>query len=108
MSVSRSIVLLLCVSLAACDKPRAEPADHPAAETGKESFGRLTVDELTARMSDAKAGKGKLAIFDNNQREDFDKGHIPGARWVDFKDVKASDLPADKDTPLVFYCSSEH
>ena len=59
-------------------------------------------------MSDAKAGKGKLAVFDNNQREVFDKGHIPGARWVDFKDIKTSDLPADKDTPLVFYCSNEH
>ncbi len=113
MNAPRSIAFLACVSLsvslAACAKPRSDPAaDHAAAEPGKEAFGRLSIEDLEARMSDAKAGKGKLAIYDNNQQEQYAKAHIPGARWVDFKNVKGSDLPADKDTALVFYCSNEH
>ena len=111
MNVPRSLIVLLCVPLlasaAACNKPHAEPG-HDTVEPGKEPFGKLTVDELQTRMDDAKAGKGKLAVFDNNQRSVFDKGHIPGARWVKFDDIKASDLPADKETALVFYCANEH
>jgi len=72
-----------------------------------ESFGRLTVEALDAKMSEAKAGTLKLAIFDNNQREHYAQGHIPGAKWVQFDQVGASDLPADKDTTLVFYCANE-
>jgi rhodanese-related sulfurtransferase len=37
----------------------------------------------------------------------WQKGHVPTATWVDFKDVKASDLPKDKDRMLVFYCANE-
>ena len=98
------VVAALASSAAACHKqPHGD-----AAESEEVSFGRLTIDELQARMNDAKAGKIKLAIFDNNEREHFDKGHIPGARWVAFDKVQASDLPADKDTELVFYCANEH
>jgi hypothetical protein len=74
----------------------------------KEAFGRMSVEELSAKMDEAKAGKLELAVFDNNQHERFDKGHIPGAKWVAFNDVKASDLPANKDATLVFYCANEH
>ena len=33
---------------------------------------------------------------------------MPGAKWVKFNEVKASDLPADKASTLVFYCANEH
>jgi Rhodanese-like domain len=110
MTAMRSIAFLLSLSLslAACAKARPEPGSHEAAEAHKDAFGTLTIDDLETRMSDAKAGKGKLAIFDNNNQERFAQGHIPGAHWVDFKNVTASDLPSDKDTALVFYCSNEH
>jgi hypothetical protein len=97
----------LATSAAACAKARPEHGSD-ATEAEKAAFGKLTVDELSARMSDAKAGKIKLAVFDNNQHERFAKSHVPGAKWVAFDAVKASDLPADKDTELVFYCSNEH
>ncbi len=102
-----ALAAALAVSAAGCEK---RPSDHAgeAAEAEKTPFGSLTVDELAARMSEAKAGTFKLAVFDNNQHERFDKGHIPGARWVQFDHVQASDLPADKDTTLVFYCANEH
>jgi rhodanese-related sulfurtransferase len=68
----------------------------------------MSIEELESKMTAAKAGQLKLAVFDNNQREVFDKGHIPTAKWVAFDKVQASDLPADKDTTLVFYCANEH
>jgi len=79
-----------------------------AAKETKEAFGRLTVDELVAKMAAAKAGQLKLAVFDNNGRDTFDEGHVPGATWVQYDEIKASDLPTDKDTTLVFYCYNEH
>ncbi len=111
MNLHRLLAAAACLALlgsaTGCKKASN---DHGAdtTEPGKEAFGRLTVDDLDARMADAKSGKGKLAIFDNNHHERFDKGHIPGAHWVKFDDVKASDLPADKETALVFYCANEH
>ena len=111
--MTRTSTLGLCLLLAlaafpACKKPTAEPHKDGVAEDGKEPFGKLTIDELETRMTAAKAGQGKLAIFDNNQRERFDKGHIPGAKWVKFDDVQAKDLPSDKQATLVFYCANEH
>ena len=100
--------IAVAASGAACSKPRANPAAPGAEEAAKEAFGKLGIDELETRMSDAKAGKIKLAVFDNNEHERFDKGHIPGATWVKFDAVKASDLPSDKETTLVFYCANEH
>src|SRR5262245_25352510 len=98
MNARRSSLFLLSLVLAvgstACAKPRADHGAGEAAEPGKEPFGKLGLDDLDARMSDAKAGKLKLAIFDNNQRERFDKSHIPGAKWVKFDEIKSSDLPA--------------
>jgi hypothetical protein len=38
----------------------------------------------------------------------YAKGHVPTAKWVSFKDVKASDLPTDKTRKLVFYCANTH
>jgi 3-mercaptopyruvate sulfurtransferase SseA len=106
-----SMHLVICVALAAsttaCAKGRHEPSGE-ATEAEKAAFGKLTVDELEARMGDAKAGRIKLAVFDNNQHERFAKSHIPGAKWVAFDAVQASDLPVDKDATLVFYCANEH
>jgi hypothetical protein len=103
------IVLLALVGASApgCAKPRAD-ASKDGAQAEAEPFGEMTVDELDAKMADAKAGKIKLAVFDNNHRERFDKSRIAGAKWVQFDKVQASDLPADKDTVLVFYCANEH
>jgi len=110
MQLPRPLIAALCVSLAAsaiaCNKPHHD--DHAAAEPGKESFGKLSIDELESRMAAAKAGKGKLAIYDNNQHDRYVQSRITTAKWVDFKNVQASDLPADKDTTLVFYCANEH
>ena len=103
-------LLALPLGAMACAKPGQEGSTKSGASAEAEAhaaFGKLTVDELEAKMAEAKAGKLTLAIVDNNQKERFDKGHIPGAKWVKFSEVKASDLPSDKEATLVFYCANE-
>jgi rhodanese-like protein len=103
------LALPLALSATGC-KHGSDASEHgtPAGEPEKEPFGRLTVDALDARMAEAKAGKVALAIFDTNQRERYDQSHIATAKWVKSNAVTAADLPADKDTTLVFYCANDH
>jgi hypothetical protein len=69
----------------------------------EEGFGELTVDQVADLIA-----KKDADIFDNNSRSDFDKEHVPTAKWVAFNQVKAGDLPADKSRKLVFYCANSH
>jgi Rhodanese-like domain len=64
----------------------------------------LTVDQVAARIA---LNDGQTALYDCNGKDRFDKGHVPGARWVQYDAVTAADLPAEKGTMLVFYCASE-
>ena len=68
-----------------------------------DKFGSFTVDEVASKL-----GQKSVYVFDNNPREVYEKGHVPGARWVDYKKIQASDLPADKNATLIFYCANEH
>ncbi|MFL5311112.1 MAG: rhodanese-like domain-containing protein [Myxococcales bacterium] len=68
----------------------------------KEGLASLTVDQVAEHVA-----KGDASIFDNNPKDMWQKGHVPTAKWVDFKNVQASDLPKDKDRMLVFYCANE-
>jgi|HubBroStandDraft_6_1064221.scaffolds.fasta_scaffold828941_2 hypothetical protein len=102
-----AVLALAGASATACAKPRADVSKDDVA-TAPEPFSEMTVDELDAKMTAAKAGQIKLAVFDNNHHERFVKSHIAGATWVQFDKIQASDLPADKDTLLVFYCANEH
>ena len=68
-----------------------------------EGFGSLTVDQVADHVA-----KGDASVFDNNPKDMFAKGHVPTAKWVDFKAVKESDLPKDKSRKLVFYCANTH
>jgi hypothetical protein len=64
---------------------------------------RLTVDQVAERM----AAKDKPFIYDNNSKESWTNGHVPGAKWLDDEKVTAADLPADKSAMLIFYCHNE-
>jgi rhodanese-related sulfurtransferase len=93
---SRMLALLLLSLTPACDRTPAEPA-----ATG-ESFGKLSLDEVARLIA-----SGTAVVFDVNGRDRYAKGHLPGARWAAFDDVKPSDLPAGRDQPLIFYCANE-
>ena len=103
------LALPLTLSAAGC-KHGSDASEHgtPAGEPETEAFGRLTVEALDAKMAEAKGGKLALAIYDTNARERFAQSHIATAKWVKSNAVTAADLPADKDTTLVFYCANEH
>lgn len=60
--------------------------------------------EWLKKQLDAKAG---LVVVDSRpKRTQYDKGHIPGALSLPDSefDKHVAELPADKATPLVFYC----
>jgi rhodanese-related sulfurtransferase len=74
------------------------------ADSGKEEgFSDLTIDQVADLIA-----KNDVDIFDNNGKDVYAKGHVPSAKWVDFKAVKESDLPKDKSRKLVFYCANTH
>jgi hypothetical protein len=68
-----------------------------------ESFGELSVDEVAKRV-----GRPGVWLIDNNPRELWAKGHVPGARWLQYDAITAADLPTDKSATLIFYCANEH
>lgn len=75
----------------------ATPA--PAAESLRE----MTVQSLAAAI----AANEPVNIYDNNRRERYEQGHIPGARWVTQDQINAQVLPQDRNARLVFYCANE-
>ncbi len=98
----RSLLVLfagLAVTALACSKAAEQPTTNP------KELAKLTVDEVDARIA---ANDGHTFIYDNNSRERWAKGHVPGAKWLDEESITAADLPADKDATLIFYCHNEH
>lgn len=48
---------------------------------------------------------GQVTVLDVNSRQSWMKTRVPGARNPDPASFVASELPADKQQALVFYCS---
>ena len=112
----RTLLLSLGCCLIGCTAPTASPAPSPPPKGAAapaataapvsapaEKFGELTVAEVNQRRME----KG-FHLIDNNSKETWQEGHLPGARWVQYSSVTAADLPADKEATLVFYCANEH
>jgi rhodanese-related sulfurtransferase len=47
-----------------------------------------------------------VTVVDVNPRERWREAHVPGALHMDPASFRAEDLPADKNSSLVFYCSN--
>ena len=94
MKILRTTLAVVTLLLAAATARAAEK---------DEGFGRLTVDQVADLIA-----KKDADIYDNNGKDDWQKGHVPTAKWVQFNDVKASDLPQDHARKLVFYCANPH
>ncbi len=96
----RRLLLLLAsvpvIALLAC----AKSGDA----TPKSELRPLTVDQVADRIA---AHDGKTFVYDNNPKESWVKGHVPGATWLDDENVTASALPNDKAATLIFYCHNE-
>lgn len=50
--------------------------------------------------------KQEVMVIDVNAAPKWQKAHVPGARNLDPEEYNDHDLPADKNTALVFYCSN--
>lgn len=61
----------------------------------------LSPAELQDRMQ-----SGGVTTIDVNDRESWSAARVPGARPLDPVAFRESDLPADKNALLVFYCSN--
>jgi rhodanese-related sulfurtransferase len=48
----------------------------------------------------------QVSVFDVNSRQSWMKAHVPGALHLDPANYADSDLPPDKASNLVFYCSN--
>ena len=62
----------------------------------------ISPDELHRQAQSPEA----MSVVDVNSRQSWLKARVPGARNLDPVDYKDSDLPADKNDVLVFYCSN--
>ena len=95
-----ALTLALGMGTVACKGSGAPKSEQAALDA---AIRDLTVDEVEALIA-----RGELTVIDNNSEARWQKSHVPTAKWVDFKEVNASDLPADKERKLVFYCANEH
>jgi rhodanese-related sulfurtransferase len=96
-----SLLGLLGSSVLACSGSKGTEAHaSPSGVAQAEAFHRITLEDLAGRVE----RKDKMVLFDANMRDRYEKGHIPGAKWVDVATFGEADLPADRSTPLVFYC----
>src|SRR5690348_15950873 len=105
-----SLILVGIALLSACNKgdgkSGATSATSSADAAHDAKLPALTVDEVDARLA---KNDGTFFVFDANKKDLHDgTGHLPGAKWVAFDDVKAADLPPSKDATLVFYCMNDH
>jgi rhodanese-related sulfurtransferase len=48
----------------------------------------------------------QVTVYDANSRHSWLKARVPGAKNIDPNSYTESDLPADKNSALVFYCSN--
>lgn len=75
------------------------PASACSSGGPAKDFAMLSLDEVEAML-----GKPDVVVVDANERELYEKHHVPGARFAGKK--LASVLPEDKDARLVFYCTN--
>jgi rhodanese-related sulfurtransferase len=70
---------------------------------GDERLEALTPDEVWALLREP-----DVHLYDCNLKEDWAKGHIPGAVNVGIDDYDVARLPSDRAARLIFYCSAPY
>ena len=103
---TRSVFAFALLGAAGCQRSSAPAVAHavdPQMAAAEAALPRMTVDQVLTRVQQHDG----LVVYDNNSRERYQAGHVPSARWVAYRTVQASDLPADPAAPLVFYCGGE-
>ena len=60
----------------------------------------ISPEQLKQRVAER-----SVLVIDVNARERWAEAHVPTAIHLDPRDFRETDLPADKEQSLVFYCS---
>jgi len=71
-----------------------------AVASASEPFQTATMDQVEKWISSKDA-----VVYDVNHDEDYEKNHLPGARFVSGK-AWTKTLPESKGARLVFYCAN--
>ena len=66
----------------------------------------MGLDTISPHELQRRLGEGTVAVFDVNARPVWLEARVPGARHLDPQTFEAVDLPENKGTRLVFYCSN--
>lgn len=66
----------------------------------------MGVSSVTPAVLHERVSRGDVAVFDVNSPQSWGRAHVPGARNLDPESFVASDLPEDRSSLLVFYCSN--
>jgi 3-mercaptopyruvate sulfurtransferase SseA len=98
------VLAMLAFGCSRAASPPQGGAHATTQPTAEREIPGMTVDELAGMIDRREA----VAVYDANGRERYERGHIPGARYVGHDEVTAAMLPADRATRLVFYCYNEH
>lgn len=97
-------VVLALAAVSGCKKSDNHAKPGEAEIVGEEQFPKLTPDEVEKEL----AAKTITPVDCNGDGTREKMGHLPGAILVtDEEQYGPSELPADKSTKLVFYCSKE-
>lgn len=75
-------------------KKKCDGEKKSTTATSEFEFTSITIEQLSEML-----GAGSVYVYDARSQESYDKGHIDGS--ILFANAT---LPADKNTPLVFYC----
>ena len=98
----RNVLFGLVLALAACSNSKTEDKPVPAAKPA-EQFQTMTPDQVEAEL----ASKSITPVDCNGEGTRKKMGVVPGAVLVtDEAEYAPTELPADKTTKLVFYCSN--
>lgn len=98
------VIAMLTFGCSRAATPPQGSAHATTQPTAEREIPGMTVDELAGMIDRREA----VAVYDANGRERYERGHIPGARYVGHDEVTAAMLPPDRATRLVFYCYNEH
>ncbi|MDZ7716431.1 MAG: rhodanese-like domain-containing protein [Balneolaceae bacterium] len=66
----------------------------------------MGLDSISPEVLNQNIAAGSVVVFDVNSRQSWMENHVPGATNLDPLNFTEGDLPADKSSLLVFYCSN--
>lgn len=66
----------------------------------------MGLESIAPDTLNQKIKESSVAVFDVNDRQSWIKHHVPGAQHLDPGNFTPNDLPSNRSSLLVFYCSN--